>query len=86
MKRRDKLLTLPFEGFLEALARLTLIKPMPTASQLVAGKVDTPSKFFDLLDIEDEFTGWVSRNAPDYKKEETGGRCLHEVRGRKGSG
>ena len=82
MKRRDKLLTLPFESFLEALARLPLVKPMPTASQLVASKVDTPSKFFDLLDTEDEFADWLSRNAPSYKKEETGGRSLHEVRGR----
>lgn len=79
VKRRDKLLSLPFESFLEALARLTLVKPIPTASQLVASKVDTPSKFFDLLDTEDEFADWVSRNAPNYKKEETGGRSLHEV-------
>jgi len=79
VKRREKLLNLSFEGFLEALGRLTLFKAMPTASQLVASKVDSPAKFFDLLDSEDEFAGWVSRNAPNYKKEETEGRSLHEV-------
>ena len=42
VKRRDKLLSLPFESFLEALARLTLVKPKPTASQVrvsVRGRV-----------------------------------------------
>ena len=36
VKRREKLLLLTFEGFLEALARLTLFKAMPTASQVCA--------------------------------------------------
>ena len=79
VKRREKLLNLSFEGFLEALGRLTLFKAMPTASQIVERKMDSPAVFFDRLDSEGEFAGWVSKNAPSYAKEEMAGRSLHEV-------
>ena len=41
--------------------------------------MDSPAVFFDRLDSEGEFAGWVSKNAPSYAKEEMAGRSLHEV-------
>jgi hypothetical protein len=35
--------------------------PNPNPNQLVASKVDSPAKYFDLLDSDDEFAGTVSR-------------------------
>lgn len=79
VKRREKLLILTFEGFLEALARLTLFKAMPTASQLAESRVHSPADFFDQLDKDGSLAGWVSRNTPHWKTEEKEGTELHEV-------
>ena len=79
VKRREKLLNLTFEGFLEALARLTCFKALPTASQLVERRVSTVSEYFDKLDDDNGFNDWAESNVPSWKKEETEGRQLEEV-------
>ena len=79
VKRREKLLNLTFEGFLEAIARVSLFKAIPTASQLVEKKLQSAADFFDELDLNGGYNEWIAKNAPSWKKEETEGRQLEEV-------
>ena len=78
LKRREKMIHLPFEGFLEALARITLFKPLPTTKQLADAKCKNARDFFALQAEDRILDDYLGANALDWKVEETGGRALHD--------
>lgn len=78
-KRRAKLLSLGFLDFLEALARVTSFKALPTATQLIDTRSETVSDFMVHLQSEGSFNDFLDRNAPDWQSHQRGGRVLEDV-------
>ena len=84
VKRRDKSLHLSFEGFMEAVARVTCFKAIPTTKQLLDRqaldkKCRTVADFLSPAQGEGKLAEFTEQNAPDWRKEEKEGRHLEEV-------
>ena len=77
--RREKLTTITFVGFLEALARITCIKPLPNQTYLLERGTQTVSDCFDLLASEGKYVEYCVQHAPQWSVEQTEGRHLDEV-------
>ena len=84
VKRRGKSMHLSFEGFMEAIARITCFKALPTTKQLLDRqaldkKCRTVADFLSPAQGEGKLAEFASQNAPDWRKEEKEGRHLEEV-------
>ena len=79
IKRQTKLLNLDFEGFLEAICRLTCFKPMPSTDELIIENVVTAADFFARRKFEGRYQKWLDKNKLEYNTEEGGGRSLSET-------
>jgi len=79
IKRREKLVMLPYESFLEALARVTCFKPLPTTLQMNEAKCATTMEYVEAQQQEGRLNEWCHANAPNWEVEMKEGRHLHEA-------
>merc|ERR1712087_553700 len=66
IKRREKMMNLTFEGFIEALARITCFKALPTSMEVVGRNCGSIAEFMSQLIGEGAYEQWCSNHAPEW--------------------
>ena len=79
VKRREKLLGLDCVSFLEALARITCLKPLPSNDYIKAQGASTVVECIDGMISAHQYVEWCTHNAPQCMIEHREGRHLDEA-------
>lgn len=79
VKRRAHLCSIDYLSFVEALARVTIFKPLPTLADLSEWGAESVVHFVDTMRADGKYSEWCTLHAPHWDVEERDGRAIGQT-------